>query len=84
MSWAIFLKNEHPKGFGEWKIPQLLTIPSALAVALATGRVRWRAAILHNELIVSRPSVFAGLNYNGSLCKDSFGSGLALGFSSCF
>ena len=22
--WAIFLKNEHPKGFGEWKIPQLL------------------------------------------------------------
>lgn len=56
MSWAIFLKNEHPKGFGEWKIPQLLTIPSALAVALATGRVRWGAAILHNGIMDSRRS----------------------------
>jgi len=54
-SLAIFQKNEHPRGLGEWKIPQL-NFRSASAVALAfLGRVRWRGAILHNKLIVSRP-----------------------------
>jgi len=40
---------------------------------LASGWARWRAAILHNELIVQGEAYPLGLHYNGLLCNIALG-----------
>ncbi|SNB07139.1 hypothetical protein JIP1600_1470004 [Flavobacterium psychrophilum] len=40
---------------------------------MASGWARWRAAILHNELIVQGVAYPSGLHYNGSLCNIALG-----------